>query len=416
MQTEPFDFTTPGGRHVRARLDKPAGQARAYALFAHCFTCGKDNLAATRIARALAAEGVGTLRLDFAGLGDMGADHMPEGFSSDVEDLIAAADHMRAKGCPAQLLVGHSLGGAAAIAAAGRIEGLKAVAVIAAPFDATHVLKLLGDGVDKVEHDEVHEAMVAGRTIRVTGRFAADLRAQDQGRRLETLNRALLVLHSPLDEVVSIDEAAKIFVAARHPKSFVSLDRADHLLTRAEDAAYAAKVVAGWASRYIEEMSVEAPEAPTDGSVRVSETGAGKFQVKVEAGGAVLMADEPESVGGMGSGPNPYELVAAGLGACTAMTLRLYAEHKGLKLTRTSVEVRHSKRKGETPPDLFERALTIEGELTEAERARLLEIADKCPVHRTLEGGSAILTTLEPHMEAEGETAHFDQMEGACAE
>jgi uncharacterized OsmC-like protein/fermentation-respiration switch protein FrsA (DUF1100 family) len=417
MQSEPFDFVTPGGRPVRARLDRPAGQARAWALFAHCFTCGKDNLAATRIARALAAEGVGTLRLDFAGLGDAPGDTVaPVGFSCDVGDLVAAAAHMAGEGCAPQLLVGHSLGGAAVIAAAGRIDSIRAVAVIGAPFDPEHVLKLLGpDGAAALSAEQHQEVALGGRPVRVTGRFAEDLRAQDQGARLRDLDRALLVLHSPRDEIVSIDEAAKIFVAARHPKSFVSLDDADHLLSDPADAAYAAKVIAGWASRYLEAVQVQSPEAPADGTVRVTETGAGKFQVRVEAGGAVLLADEPASVGGLGSGPNPYELVAAGLGACTAMTLRLYAEHKGAPLTRVGVEVRHAKRKGETPADLFERTLTLEGELDDDLRARMLEIADRCPVHRTLEGGAAIVTTLEPPRVApEGETAHFADMDKAC--
>ncbi|HEV7351560.1 MAG TPA: bifunctional alpha/beta hydrolase/OsmC family protein [Brevundimonas sp.] len=415
MQSEPLDFVTPGGRAVRARLDRPAGQARAWALFAHCFTCGKDNLAATRIARALAAEGVGTLRLDFAGLGDGPGDPAaPAGFSCDVGDLVAAAGHLAKEGCAPQLLVGHSLGGAAVIAAAGQIDSVRAVAVIGAPFDPDHVLKVLGaEGLAAEQH---HEADLGGRPVRVSGRFAEDLRAQDQGARLRDLDRALLVLHSPRDEIVSIDEAGKIFVAARHPKSFVSLDDADHLLSDAADAAYAAKVIAGWASRYLEAVPAEAPGAPADGTVRVTETGAGRFQVQVEAGGAVLLADEPTSVGGLGSGPNPYELVAAGLGACTAMTLRLYAEHKGAPLTRVGVEVRHAKRKGETPADLFERTLTLEGELDAAQRARMLEIADRCPVHRTLEGGAAIVTTLEPPRVApEGETAHFADMDRACA-
>lgn len=414
MQSEPFDFVTPGGRAVRARLDRPAGQARAWALFAHCFTCGKDNLAATRIARALAAEGVGTLRLDFAGLGDGPGDPAaPAGFSCDVGDLVAAAAHLAKEGCAPQLLVGHSLGGAAAIAAAGQIASVRAVAVIGAPFDPDHVLKVLGaEGLAAEQH---HEVALGGRPVRVTGRFAADLRAQDQGARLRDLDRALLVLHAPRDEIVSIDEAAKIFVAARHPKSFVSLDDADHLLSDAADAAYAAKVIAGWASRYLAAVPVETAEAPADGTVRVTETGAGKFQVRVEAGGAVLLADEPESVGGLGSGPNPYELVAAGLGACTAMTLRLYAAHKGAPLTRVGVEVRHAKRKGETPADLFERTLTLEGELDDDQRARMLEIADRCPVHRTLEGGAAIVTTLAaPRVAPEGEAAHFADMDKAC--
>lgn len=406
MQTENFDFTTPDGRAVAARLDRPAGQVSAYALFAHCFACGKDALASARISRALAAEGIATLRLDFAGIEALKSNVAPEGFGADVADLVAAAAHMREQGCAPKLIVGHSLGGAAAIAAAGEIPEIAAVATIAAPFDVEHVLKLLGDGP---------LAKVGGRTVKLKPAFLEGLKGQDQAARLAGLKRALLVLHSPVDDVVSIDEAGEIFKAAKHPKSFVSLDRADHMLGDPADIAWAAAVIAAWASRHVGVAA--AAEPPADGVVRVVETGAGKFQARVHAGGAVLNSDEPEGVGGMGSGPTPYELVSAGLGACTVMTLRLYAEHKGLKLGPTSVEVRHRKRKGETPADLFERSLTIDGELDEAQRKRLFEIADRCPVHRTLEGGAAIRTVAgAPKIAPPGEAEHFAEMERACEE
>lgn len=396
MQTEPFDFTTPDGRHVNAVLDRPSGQARGFALFAHCFTCGKDNLAATRISRALANEGVGTLRIDFAGAGDRSA---AVGFTSDVEDLVAAGEHMTRKGCAPGLLIGHSLGGAAAIAAAGRMPTVKAVATIGAPFDVTR-MKVVDGAIQ-----------IGGKDFPVEHGFAEDLWQQDQRGRLETLKRALLILHSPVDQVVDVEEATGIYVAAKHPKSFVSLDKADHLLSRAEDAVYAASVIAAWASRYIEDMTTPMGGAEADGVVRVAETGAGRFQVKIEAGGAVILGDEPVSVGGMASGPTPYELVGAGLGACTAMTLRLYAERKGLPLERVSVEVRHEKRAGETPPDVFERTLTLDGLLSEEQRARMFEIADKCPVHRTLEGSSRIVTRAKAAMAAPDEAEHFAEME-----
>ena len=388
---------------MNAVLDRPSGQARGFALFAHCFTCGKDNLAATRISRALATEGVGTLRLDFAGVGEVGVD-LPAGFTADVADLIAAGEHMTKKGCAPGLLIGHSLGGAAAIAAAGRMPTVKAVATIGAPFDVTHLKVAEG------------AAEVGGIRIPVGPGFAEDLRKQDQKERLATLKRALLILHSPLDQVVDIEESTGIYVAAKHPKSFVSLDTADHLLSKPADAAYAATVIAAWASRYIDEMATPMSPAPADGVVRVAETGAGKFQVRIEAGGAVLLGDEPVSVGGMASGPTPYELVAAGLGACTAMTLRLYAERKGLPLERASVEVRHEKRMTETPPDVFERTLTLDGLLTEEQRARMFEIADKCPVHRTLEGSSRIVTRARAAMAAPDEAEHFAEMQMVAEE
>lgn len=413
MQSEPFDFTCDDGRAVRGRLDRPAGQVRGWALFAHCFTCGKDNLAATRISRALAALGVGTLRIDFAGI-EAGMQASPKGFSVDVRDLVAAGRHMERQGCGPQLLVGHSLGGAAAIAAAGSLDGIRAVATIGAPFDVAHVLKLLGPGVHTIDAGETLSVDVGGRPVCVGAGFADDLKMQDQAARLARLDKALLVLHSPLDQIVGIEEASGIFGAAKHPKSFVSLDQADHLLTRREDADYAAGVIAAWASRYLDRVESPVDAAPADGVVRVAETGQGRFQARVQAGGAVLMADEPVSVGGLASGPTPYELVAAGLGACTVMTLRLYAERKGLPLDRASVEVRHEKQPGQTPVDVFERALTLDGDLDTDQRARLLEIADKCPVHRTLEGGARVVTTAEPHMTAPAEEAHFEAMETAC--
>ena len=415
MRTENFDFEVAGGRRVRARLDRPAGQVRAWALFAHCFTCGKDNLAATRISRALAAEGVGTLRLDFAGIGDASVDTMPAGFSVDVGDLVAAGAHMAAKGHAPGLLVGHSLGGAAAIAAAGQMPGIRAVATIGAPFDVAHVLKLLGPGVDGLTEGETHAASVGGRPVSVGPGFADDLRMQDQAARLGSLKRALLVLHSPVDAIVGIEESGGIFQAARHPKSFVSLDTADHLLSDPQDAAYAASVIAAWASRYLDQMTTPTPVPADDGVVRVAETGAGKFQVRVEAGGAMLMADEPVAVGGLASGPTPYDLVAAGLGACTVMTLRLYAERKGLPLERASVEVRHARVAGQTPADVFERVLTLEGTLDPDQRARMLEIADKCPVHRTLEGGATVVTRTTPALDDPGPCEHFTDMEASCA-
>lgn len=416
MRSEPFDFDCADGRRVRGRLDRPDGQARAYALFAHCFTCGKDNLAATRIARALAAEGVGTLRIDFAGIGEAGVTPMPAGFSVDVGDLKEAAAVMVRNGCAPGLLIGHSLGGAAAIAAAGDIDSVKAVAVIGAPFDVDHVLKLLGPGAEGLMHGETHTAEVGGRPVSVGAGFAEDLKAQDQKTRLANLKRALLILHSPIDQVVGVEEASAIFMAARHPKSFCSLDKADHLLSRPEDAAYAATVIAAWASRYVGDMTTPETAPVSDGVVRVSETGAGKFQSKVEAGGAMLLADEPVSVGGLASGPTPYELVAAGLGACTVMTLRLYADRKGLPLERASVEVRHERQAGQTPPDVFERTLRLEGPFDDEQRARMFEIADKCPVHRTLEGGARVVTRGdEPAMPAPCEEEHFREMDEACA-
>jgi len=415
MRTERIEFQNDRGQTLAARFDRPDGTARAFALFAHCFTCDKGSKAAVRISRALAALGIGTLRFDFTGLGE--SEGELTGFSADVRDLIAAARHMEAAGQTPALLIGHSLGGAAALAAAAEISSVKAVATIGAPGDPAHVLKLLGDGLAAIEADGAAEVKIGGRPFTLTRAFVEDARLQDLPTRIRGLGRALLVLHSPLDAIVGIDNASKIFLPAKHPKSFVSLDTADHLLTRGADADYAAAVICAWASRYVGAVAAAEPD---DGAVHVEETSAGKFQVQVRVHGTRFLADEPADVGGLGSGPSPYELVAAGLGACTSMTLRLYADRKGWPLQRTRVAVRHDKVAGQTPTDVFDRKIALEGPLDAEQTRRLLEIADKCPVHRTLEGGARVvtgpLTTAAPEaskVEAEA-TEHFHDMEDEC--
>jgi putative redox protein len=415
MRSEPIAFQNDQGQRLAARLERPDGTARAFALFAHCFTCDKSSKAAVRISRALAELGVATLRFDFTGLGE--SEGELTGFSANIQDLIAAARHMESAGQAPALLIGHSLGGAAALAAAGDIASVKAVATIGAPGNPAHVLKLLGDAVATIEADGAAEVKIGGRPFTVTRAFVEDARLQDLPARVQRLGRALLVLHSPLDAVVGIENASEIFLPAKHPKSFVSLDTADHLLTRGEDADYAAGVICAWASRYVG-VAADLPAEADDGAVHVEETGAGKFQVEVSVRGSRFLADEPADVGGLGSGPSPYELVAAGLGACTAMTLRLYAERKGWPLERTRVAVRHDKVAGQAPPDLFDRRIALEGPLDAPQTARLLEIADNCPVHRTLEGGARVVTgpiastsTDAPAVEAD---EHYRDMEDEC--
>lgn len=418
MRSEPFDFDNGRGQKLSGRLERPDGEAHAFALFAHCFSCSKSSLAATRISRQLAAKGVGTLRFDFTGLGESEG-RFGQGLGSDIEDLVAAARHMASHGCAPQLLIGHSLGGAAVLAAASRIPSAKAVTVIGAPFDAAHVIKQLAPDVVRLTGEGEAEVTLGGRPFRVSKGLAEELRSHDQGARIMSLGRPLLILHSPVDAVVGIENASEIFLAARHPKSFVSLDHADHLITRAEDAEYAAAVITAWASRYVT-AEADAPMRRTDGAVLIEETGAGKFQVQVTASGERFTSDEPVEVGGMGSGPTPYELLAAGLGACTAMTVRLYATHKSWPLQKVKVAVRHSKRAGQTPADLFQREVELDGPLDDAQRTRLLEIANKCPVHRTLEAGSTVETKLAEAAKALAEhcagEAHFEGMKAVCEE
>jgi putative redox protein len=401
MRTQRFDFPNARGQTLAALLHRPAGEPGAFALFAHCFTCGKDNLAAKRIAEALAERGIAVLRFDFTGLGASEGEFPNTHFSSNIADLVAAADHLRRTERAPALLVGHSLGGAAVLAAAGQIPEAQAVATIAAPSDPGHVTGLFKDQVADIRAEGEREVLLAGRPFRIRREFLDDVAEANLLARVKDLHKALLVLQSPTDDTVGIDNASAIFLAARHPKSFVSLAGADHLLTRRRDALYAAHVIAAWAERYVEAPAAAASEDAR--AVMVSETGEGKFQQSVAAGPHHFLADEPIAAGGMDSGPSPYQLLLAGLGTCTAMTLRLYADQKGLPLTGVSVTLTHAKihasdcatcETKEGKLDRIERTIALEGPLDEAQRARLVEIADKCPVHRTLTSEIEIRTAL----------------------
>jgi putative redox protein len=398
--------TFPGssGGELAARLELPGGPVRAFALFAHCFTCTKDVLAARRIASGLAAAGVAVLRFDFTGLGSSEGEFANTDFSSNVEDLVRAADYLRSHYEAPAILIGHSLGGAAVLAAAEHIPEAKAVVTIGAPADVAHVLRQLGGSLHRIRSEGEAEVKLAGRPFRIRRSFVEDAEMHRLEDKIRTLGKALLVLHAPRDEVVGIDNASRIFLAAKHPKSFISLDDADHLLSRPQDASYAAGVIAAWVARYIPEPPADLAEAE---HIVVRETGEGKFQNLVVAGRHRLIADEPAAVGGLDTGPNPYDYLSIALGACTAMTLRIYAEHKKLALGRISVEVRHGKvaadhcadcgevadgRDGKI--DRFERIVRIEGEMDPGLADKVLEIAGKCPVHRTLESSSTIVTRV----------------------
>jgi len=416
MTSRPLDFTGARGQRLSGVLEAPDGPARGYAVFAHCFTCAKSSLAATRISRALAAKGIGVLRFDFTGLGQSEGEFADTTFSSDVADLSAAVQAMEAAGFHASLLVGHSLGGAAVLAAAGGLPQITSMATLGAPFDVAHVTGQFGASLAAIiEHGEA-QVNLGGRPFTVRRGFVDDLAHHDQAARIAALHRPLLILHAPRDAVVGIHNASAIFMAAQHPKSFVSLDDADHLLTRASDAAFAAEVIAAWASRYL--PPAIAADPPDGEGVQVTETGAGRFQVQVAAAGVRFFADEPVAAGGLGTGPSPYELVSAGLGACTAMTLRLYAGHKAWPLEQISVTVSHDKDQARNPPDRFRRIIGLEGELDAAQRSRLIEIAERCPVHRALEGGAMVETrelAAQAPVQAEAPADHMKAMESACA-
>ncbi|MGY1409815.1 MULTISPECIES: bifunctional alpha/beta hydrolase/OsmC family protein [unclassified Luteimonas] len=393
MSTREFEFTGADGQKLSGALDMPDGPVSSYALFAHCFTCTKSSLAAVRLGNALTSLGYGVLRFDFTGLGQSGGDFADSSFSGSIADLVAAADAMRGAGRPPALLIGHSLGGAAVLAAAARIPEAQAVVTIGAPFDVEHVTHLFAGGLDELREKGEAEVRIGGRPFRLRQSFVDDLAAHDQRARIRALRKPLLILHSPQDSIVGIDNATAIYKAALHPKNFISLDGADHLLTDRRDADFAATMIAAWSSRSLKSATPVRSDAQS-GVVTVSETGDGAFQVEVSAGGIHFLADEPPEVGGLGSGPTPYDLLAAGLGACTAMTLRMYARRKQIPLEQVTVTVGHSRRQGIEPSDLFTRRLVLTGNLSDQQRQRLAEIADRCPVHRTLEGGSAVETGL----------------------
>jgi uncharacterized OsmC-like protein/alpha/beta superfamily hydrolase len=403
--SQAVSFPGAGGHALAARLDVPSAVApRAYALFAHCFTCSKESKAATFISEALTDAGIAVLRFDFTGLGDSEGDFANTTFSSNVVDLVAAANWLKREHAAPAILVGHSLGGAAVLAAAGRIPEAVAVATINAPADPAHVARLFAGQRAEIDARGEAEVELAGRKFHIRREFLDDVAAQKLASAIAGLRRALIVFHSPRDAIVGIDNASTIFLAARHPKSFVSLDDADHLLTRRADAKYVGAVLAAWASRYLPVRATDARsvDGPRD-TVFVRETRTGKFQQEIAIGPHRLLADEPTSVGGEDSGPTPYDLLTAALGACTAMTVRLYADQKKLPLERVRVNLRHNKihasdcsecetREGRI--DRIERVIELEGALDEAMRAKLLAIADKCPVHRTLHAEVSISTRL----------------------
>ena len=402
MANTKVEFQNTAGQQLRANLSLPIDQeAYAFAIFAHCFTCSSSLLAVRQISRALNLEGIGVLRFDFTGLGGSEGDFSATNFTTNIGDLLAAADWLTENYQAPSLLVGHSLGGAAVICAAQQLPSVAAVATVGAPFNPAHVEDLLGEAGRKeiLEKGEA-EINIGGRPFKIQKQFIDDLGRYKAEEHIAQLDKALLVMHSPQDATVSIDEAAKIYHAARHPKSFVSLDGADHLLSNKADALYAGKVIAGWSTRYVQPPADTPLKSNHAVAVRL---GAHGFTTEIMVRKHNLTADEPESVGGNDFGPSPYELVSSGLGACTAMTMHMYARRKKWPLEEVIVHIDHRKdyatdmEEVENPQakiDHFERQIEIRGELDEEQRQRLLEIADRCPVHRTLHSPVEIRTTL----------------------
>ncbi len=405
MLSEKFTFPGHDGQSLAARLDLPDGDRRATALFAHCFTCSKDIPAARRIAAHLASLGIAVLRFDFTGLGGSQGEFENTDFTSNVGDLHAAAKALADRGMAPDLLIGHSLGGAAILKAAPDIASAKAVVTLGAPFDPAHVTNNFKDQLPEIIEKGIADVQLAGRPFRIRSDFLDDIAEGELTPAIQRLKAALLILHSPIDATVGIENASEIFLAAKHPKSFVTLDKSDHLVSNIADAEYAASVISAWAPRYLDLIETKAKETPPDGILRVIENSPTGFLQTVQSGPHEILADEPKKVGGTDRGLTPYDLLSAALGTCTSMTLRLYARHKNLPLEGVEVDVAHDKvhltdaekdcrNEGQERADHFTRTIRVTGDLTADQRQGLLKIADKCPVHRTLEQSSKIATDL----------------------
>lgn len=405
MQFQKLTFENAESRKLAARLDLPVDEKPvAYALFAHCFTCTKNFNAVVNISRALTKRGIAVLRFDFTGLGESEGDFSETGFSTNVSDLVAASEFLASHFEAPKLLIGHSLGGAAVLHAAHRLPSVLAVATIASPASLNSVQTFLGSSGEEIEREGEAQVKLQGRTFRLTRKFLDDLEDDRMKEVIRGLRRPLLIFHSPRDSIVKVENAAEIFMAARHPKSFVSLDTADHLLSNREDSFYVGSVLASWAWKYIgAPFEDHSKQDPADNRI-VVRTGKFGYRTEIQANGHRMIADEPIAVGGSDTGPSPYDFLVAALGACTSMTLRMYADRKGWPLDEITVRLMHRKvhardcegcDKATSKMDFIDRELELQGDLDEAQRQKLLEIADRCPVHRTLHSPIGVNTRLK---------------------
>ena len=405
MSVQAVAFPNKAGQMLAGRLELPAyGTPRAWALYAHCFTCGKDVRAAVDICRALCTRGIAVLRFDFTGLGQSAGEFADTTLSSNISDLVQAAEFLEQNYQAPKILVGHSLGGIAVLEAAHRIPSCIAVATVAAPANPEHVANLLGAARQVIEQQGEADVLLAGRKLHFKKAFLDDLKNQHWQENIRQLRKPLLIFHSPTDAIVDIGNAGLIFAAALHPKSFVSLSGADHLLSRREDSEYVGLLLAAWASKYLGELGLQPAVSPAAEGEVVASIQRDRYRTELYAGAHALVADEPRDVGGTDSGPSPYGYLCAALGACTAITLRMYADRKQWPLEGVRVRLTHDKihasdcvecetKQGKI--DRFTRSIELQGTLSAEQRQRLMEIADKCPVHRTLESEVRIETSLQ---------------------
>ncbi|MBT8315790.1 MAG: alpha/beta fold hydrolase [Maribacter sp.] len=403
MNLQKVNFKNKEGQSLVGRLELPVNQhPHNYVIFAHCFTCNKNLAAIRNIGKALTSNGFGVLRFDFTGLGESEGEFGDTNFSGNVEDLIAAADFLNGNYSAPTLLIGHSLGGAAVIYAAAQIESIRAVATIGAPSNPQHVQHLLHSSLDEIAQNGKAIVNLSGRDFTIKKQFLDDLESKTLPKTIANLRKPILVMHSPQDNTVGIQNAEEIYKAAYHPKSFISLDGADHLLMNKKDSVYVGEVISGWAKRYLNiDDSKELLE--TEHQVVVSLDFDDGFTTEMKVGKHYMIADEPTSYGGNDFGPSPYDLVSAGLSACTAMTLQMYAKRKGWHINNVEVHSSYSKthaldcedcESSNTKIDTFHRGIKINGDFDDKQRARLLQIANKCPVHKTLNSETQIITEL----------------------
>jgi uncharacterized OsmC-like protein/esterase/lipase len=402
MNYSKVTFLNREGHELSGYLELPLNQEpHSFVLFAHCFTCNKNFFAVKNIARALSKNGYGVLRFDFTGLGESEGEFAETNFSGNIEDLVAAADFLKKEHQAPELLIGHSLGGPAVIFAAEEISSVKAVATINAPSSPDHVRHLFKDDLPEIKEKGLATVNVGGRDFTIKEHFVEDLNTRELKELVKNLDISLLILHSPQDKVVEIKNAEELYIAAKHPKSFVSLDGADHLLTETTDSNYAGEVIAAWATRY---LSIPEPEDLETVHEVVANLGEEGYTTQMRAGKHYFLADEPEKAGGNDFGPSPYDFLSAALASCTSMTIQMYARRKKWPVKNVQTHVNHSKTHAEdcekcerntSKIDVFERQIVLEGNLDEAQQERILEIADKCPVHRTMNNKVNITTQLK---------------------
>ncbi|MEK6476797.1 alpha/beta fold hydrolase [Catalinimonas sp. 4WD22] len=393
-------FENAQGHELAARLEKPAnGHPKAFALFAHCFTCGKNLNAIANISRALTQKGFAVLRFDFTGLGESEGDFANTNFSSNIQDLIAAAEFLKDSFEAPKLLIGHSLGGIAVLIASLKIKSVEALVTIGSPSSPGHVTRLFHEDTAVIEREGKAEVDIGGRSFTIKKQFLDDLTQFQEKHALADIRTPLLIMHSPVDKIVSVDNAADIYQQTFHPKSFISLDQADHLLTNKDDSLYAGNIIASWVSRYIKTQDTTPLRTDKQVVTRTQES----FITEIMTDEHSLIADEPIDAGGSDLGPSPYELLSASLGACTGMTLRMYANHKKWPLKEVRVHLQHQKihsadceacEDEAQKIDQIERVIELEGKLSQKQKERLIEIANKCPVHKTLHTPIEVITKL----------------------